>query len=52
MIRTIIDQIKTAITSKPYVERFGGVVMPVTRFDEVDEGMVLRQTFPLSLIHI
>ena len=48
MIRTIIDQIKTAITSKPYVERFGGVVMPVTRFDEVDEGMVLRQTFPIS----
>ena len=48
MIRLIEQALRAQILDLGYVERYGGIVRPVTIRQEVDEGQYIAQTFPVS----
>lgn len=48
MIHTILDEIKGKILDLQYVERYGGIVVPVSQDVEDEDGRSKRITFPAS----
>lgn len=48
MIRVICETLKGLLTNMDYVERLGGVVMPVTQEVVNEEGVPTRYVFPIT----